>query len=255
MKLSLKSQIIAAVLILGLGVFIGIWLIQKKELSFSIEPKTNKEKEISQEKGSLANQISLTKDKDSDKDGLADWEETIYKTDPYNPDTDNDGYSDGEEVAAGYSPTSPSPNDKILSIPKDSEINLSSQSGQGAVEKYLLSVQTPPLLKNTQLYQEAIKEAMEGKTQKLEILISEVQKSYQALKKIEAPKETLEIHKLTLGLMPKIIEIFEGIKEIQENPSQLLASLQQANSLAPYINSLDQKIKNLAEKYQIIAPE
>ena len=41
---------------------------------------------------------------DSDGDGLRDWEETIYRTDPYNPDTDGDGTPDGEEVRQGRDP-------------------------------------------------------------------------------------------------------------------------------------------------------
>lgn len=254
MKLSTKIQMIAVVLILGLGVFIGVWLAQKKESGFSVESETEKEKEISQQKA-LANRSFSNQGKDSDYDGLADWEETIYKTDPKNPDTDNDGYLDGEEVKAGYSPTDPAANDKIINLPKDSEIDLSGQSGRGAIEKYLVSVQTPPLLKNTTLYQEALTDTLEGKTQKLDVIISEVKKSYQKLQSIQAPQETIEVHKLTLGLMPGIIEVFENLKGIQEDPSKILASLQKANSLEPYIKALDQKIKNLAEKYQIIAPE
>jgi len=50
---------------------------------------------------------------DHDFDGLADWEEEIYKTDPNNPDTDGDGYLDGEEVASGFDPTKKAPNDKL----------------------------------------------------------------------------------------------------------------------------------------------
>lgn len=50
---------------------------------------------------------------DSDGDGLADWEESIQKTDPKNPDTDADGYLDGEEIASGYDPLIPAPNDLL----------------------------------------------------------------------------------------------------------------------------------------------
>lgn len=39
--------------------------------------------------------------KDSDKDGLADWEEALYGTDPRNVDTFNLGLSDGEAVTRG----------------------------------------------------------------------------------------------------------------------------------------------------------
>ncbi len=57
---------------------------------------------------------------DSDNDGLPDWKEALYGTDPHNPDTDGDGTNDGDEVAQGRDPLKPNtapkgqePNDKI----------------------------------------------------------------------------------------------------------------------------------------------
>jgi hypothetical protein len=41
---------------------------------------------------------------DSDNDGLANWQETLYGTDPQNPDTDNDGTADGQEVTESRDP-------------------------------------------------------------------------------------------------------------------------------------------------------
>ena len=41
---------------------------------------------------------------DSDGDGLNDWEEEVFGTDPLNPDTDGDGYSDSLELLSGYNP-------------------------------------------------------------------------------------------------------------------------------------------------------
>ncbi len=41
---------------------------------------------------------------DTDTDGLPDYMENIYGSDPNNPDTDGDGYKDGEEVEGGYDP-------------------------------------------------------------------------------------------------------------------------------------------------------
>lgn len=41
---------------------------------------------------------------DPDHDGLKNWEEALYHTDPNNPDTDGDGVSDGDEVKMGCDP-------------------------------------------------------------------------------------------------------------------------------------------------------
>ncbi len=54
-------------------------------------------------------QVSVEKvlaeaEKDTDNDGLLDWEEALWKTDPEIVDTDGDGISDGEEVRAGRNP-------------------------------------------------------------------------------------------------------------------------------------------------------
>lgn len=43
--------------------------------------------------------------KDTDSDGLTDWDElNVYKTSPYIPDTDSDGINDGEEIKLGNNP-------------------------------------------------------------------------------------------------------------------------------------------------------
>ena len=51
--------------------------------------------------------FSFDSAKDSDQDGLSDWQEVAYGTDPYNPDSDGDGLSDGWEVAHGTDPLDP----------------------------------------------------------------------------------------------------------------------------------------------------
>ena len=55
----------------------------------------------------LSSLVSDNIQKDSDNDGLPDWEETLWKTNPNKPDTDNDGTSDGNEVAARRDPLKP----------------------------------------------------------------------------------------------------------------------------------------------------
>jgi len=48
--------------------------------------------------------FSFDSAKDSDGDGLADWEEVAHGYDPYDPDMDDDGLGDGWEVAHGTDP-------------------------------------------------------------------------------------------------------------------------------------------------------
>jgi len=62
-------------------------------------------------------------DIDTDKDGLKDWEERLWKTDAKNPDTDGDGATDGEEVDADRDPLLAGPND-LLSANKKSIISV-----------------------------------------------------------------------------------------------------------------------------------
>ena len=50
---------------------------------------------------------------DLDGDGLTNYQEYLYGTDPRNPDTDGDGLTDGYEVAHGLNPLVPNPSVKI----------------------------------------------------------------------------------------------------------------------------------------------
>ena len=51
--------------------------------------------------------------KDTDGDGLKDWEEALWQTAPNNPDTDGDGAKDGAEIAAGRDPLKKGPDDQL----------------------------------------------------------------------------------------------------------------------------------------------
>lgn len=67
---------------------------------------------------------------DTDGDGLKDWEEVLFRTDPNNPDTDGDGTPDGREVTENRDPLKAGPNDALASttplevIGKEPETNL-----------------------------------------------------------------------------------------------------------------------------------
>ena len=60
---------------------------------------------------------------DSDHDGLSDYWENVFGTNPNNPDTDGDGYKDGQEVDWGYNPLSTS----TKKWPQRIEINTKTQ--------------------------------------------------------------------------------------------------------------------------------
>jgi hypothetical protein len=48
---------------------------------------------------------------DTDADGLLDWEETLWNTNPRKADSDNDGTKDGQEVALSRDPNKAGPDD------------------------------------------------------------------------------------------------------------------------------------------------
>ena len=68
------------------------------------------------------NNAGETLSKDSDNDGLKDWEEILWKTDAHNPDTDGDGTTDNHEILAKRDPRKPGPDDEIT-IPSTDSIN------------------------------------------------------------------------------------------------------------------------------------
>lgn len=53
---------------------------------------------------------------DSDQDGLKDWQEALWKTDPNKKDSDGDGTEDGEEVENNRNPNLKGPGDELSSV-------------------------------------------------------------------------------------------------------------------------------------------
>ena len=112
-----KKFIIAtlAVLFLIAGIF---WVVKNGK---------PKEKTIFQKKDSLISAFLQQNRKDSDNDGLMDWEEVLWKTDLNNPDTDKDGTLDGEEVKLGRNPAMAGPDDFYSPENFSSETSTSSE--------------------------------------------------------------------------------------------------------------------------------
>lgn len=95
-------------------------------------------------------QNSAEFDRDDDNDGLKNWEEALWGTDPKNPDTDGDSTPDREEIKQNRDPTKPGPDDRATPLaerladlsPSGAEPNLTAELAakiQSAVSPDLLS--------------------------------------------------------------------------------------------------------------------
>jgi hypothetical protein len=102
-KIPLATIILATVLAIGLILFVGAF--SKKDAFSKFNLWGAKETVVDMQ------------NKDSDNDGLLDWQEKLYGTDSLNPDTDSDGFLDGEEINSGNNPLVKGPNDKLVFHP------------------------------------------------------------------------------------------------------------------------------------------
>lgn len=101
------------------GVILGGWLILYaiNRLGFSTKETLTPQEIVSVKAYDLVS-------KDSDNDGLKDWEEVIWNTDPQNSDTDGDGTQDGEEITLHRDPMIAGPNDYLIGYkPESTAIN------------------------------------------------------------------------------------------------------------------------------------
>ncbi len=73
----------------------------------------------------IAQVSAVIANQDTDGDGLKDWEEKLWKTDPVKSDTDGDKTSDGDEIRAGRNPLKAGPSDKLAIAPSGSILSLS----------------------------------------------------------------------------------------------------------------------------------
>jgi hypothetical protein len=102
----------------------------------------------SQQKNTVAENL-VALNNDADRDGLKDWEEVLWKTDPNNPDTDGDGTKDGEEVKEGRDPTKKGPNDSLSSGVTDISQNNSNTTDWYDI-KDSLNQKNPTVIQPTQ---------------------------------------------------------------------------------------------------------
>lgn len=105
----MKTPSIKVLITLILVVSLLITVISKS--SYGEEPKDELEK---YQENNLQIGVEIENNennKDSDSDGLNDWEEILWGTDINNPDSDEDGTKDGTEVVLGRNPNKPGPDD------------------------------------------------------------------------------------------------------------------------------------------------
>lgn len=102
--LSRGQKIAAGVLAVFAVLVIGLWFAQFKKSIISPLRTAGTGQELAQNE----NSDEALKNKDTDSDGLSDWDElNLYKTSPYLEDSDSDGFSDKEEINNGTDPNCP----------------------------------------------------------------------------------------------------------------------------------------------------
>ncbi|MBI4132749.1 MAG: hypothetical protein HY473_01445 [Candidatus Sungbacteria bacterium] len=108
-SLKRKARLLVAVLVFAAIGGASVWFAGYKPLA---EKDAQNERRAGLDSTAAAAAVGEAA-KDSDGDGLKDWEEALYGTALENPDSDGDGTPDGKEIAEGRDPLKPGPNDKI----------------------------------------------------------------------------------------------------------------------------------------------
>lgn len=102
---SRKARFVLAVLLLLIVLLITLILFSKRS-----EPPF--ENTVNNSRPTRTTELARL-NQDSDGDGLKDWEEQIYGTDPNKADTDGDKTPDGEEIKLDRDPLKPGPKDQL----------------------------------------------------------------------------------------------------------------------------------------------
>lgn len=105
------SKNIVALAFIAFAIVVVAFIIKNK----TFFAKTNTAELATKEETAIVPENKLLSEdttKDTDNDGLPDWEEALWTTDPKNPDTDGDKTTDGDEKKQDRNPLKPGPNDK-----------------------------------------------------------------------------------------------------------------------------------------------
>lgn len=125
---TLTISIIAALFIAGFGYYnYGNWRAhfgQAKDTLAENGPK-----------------VLVTKEADSDDDGLPDWIELAYGSNPYKKDSDGDGTNDGDEVRMGRDPSKKGPNDFFLAPKNDTASSTASSTSRSTQINQFMSAE------------------------------------------------------------------------------------------------------------------
>lgn len=107
----MKGKFILTSLLIGIFFITGALFISAVKRTDTLAPTTTQDTTLSKAAEALAATYE-----DSDGDGLSDWEERLWNSDPLKPDTDGDGTNDGEEIEQKRDPTIAGPRDTISSL-------------------------------------------------------------------------------------------------------------------------------------------
>ncbi len=106
-KFDKRHKIGLSLLVVAIITITSVWVIQlRRNIISPLYAGSQNNQQVANNQLSQA-ELDL-KNKDTDNDGLNDWDElNIYKTSPYLPDTDSDTFSDKQEIESGNDPTCP----------------------------------------------------------------------------------------------------------------------------------------------------
>lgn len=107
----------SALFILGGGYF--VFLVSSSKYQVLRENKNNGQPVVQN------GEAAIFADKDTDGDGLKDWEEVLWHTDPNKADTDGDGTKDNDEILARRDPAKAGPNDGMDALAKTDALGAS----------------------------------------------------------------------------------------------------------------------------------